>query len=94
MSNNKQQTSINRYNQIWAVAILRDDYGLTWRSIGERLNIENKKAAYLYGQRKKHYSLNLGAFTPSGERTIKTVSYFSRSIGEDTISRERHPKQG
>jgi hypothetical protein len=48
------------YNLIWAVAILRDDFGLTWRSIGERLNITDKTAHYIYGKRKKHYSLRLG----------------------------------
>jgi len=82
------------YNLIWAVAILRDDFGLTWRSIGERLNIDNKKAHYLYGKRKKHYSINLGATEPSGEGTTQTVFNFSRDIGTHTVSRERHPQQG
>jgi hypothetical protein len=85
---------MSNYNLIWAVAILRDDFGLTWRSIGERLNIDNKKAAYLYGKRKKYYSLNLGTFTPSGKRTTQTVVNFSRDIGTDTVSRERYPQQG
>ena len=85
---------MSNYNLIWAVAILRDDFGLTWRSIGERLNIDNKKAHYLYGKRKKHYSINLGITEPSGEGTTQTVFNFSRDIGTDTVSRERHPQQG
>jgi len=82
------------YNLIWAVAILRDDFGLTWRSIGERLKITDKTAHYIYGKRKKHYSINLGATEPSGEGTIQTVFNFSRDIGTDTVSRERYQEQG
>jgi ribosomal protein S2 len=82
------------YNIIWAVAILRDDFGLTWRSIGERLNIDNKRAHYLYGKRKKHYRIDLGATEPRGEGTTQTVFNFSRDIGTDTISRKRYPQQG
>ena len=82
------------YNLIWAVAILRDDFGLTWRSIGERLNIDNKRAHYLYGKRKKHYSIDLGATEPRGEGTTQTCTNFSRDIGADTVSRERYPQQG
>jgi len=81
-------------NLIWAVAILRDDFGLTWRSIGERLNITDKTAHYLYGKRKKHYSINLGATEPRGEDTTQTVFNFSRDIGTHTVSRERYPQQG
>lgn len=76
------------YNLIWAVAILRDDFGLTWRSIGERLNIDNKRAHYLYGKRKKHYSIDLGTTEPSGEGTTQTVFNFSRDIGTHTVSRK------
>jgi len=82
------------YNLIWAVAILRDDFGLTWRSIGERLNIDNKRAHYLYGKRKKHYSIDLGISQPRGEGTTQTVVNFSRDIGTHTVSRERYPQQG
>ena len=85
---------MTNYNLIWAVAILRDDFGLTWRSIGERLNIDNKRAHYLYGKRKKHYSIDLGATQPSGEGTTQTVFNFSRDIGTHTVSRERYPQQG
>ena len=82
------------YNLIWAVAILRDDFGLTWRSIGERLNITDKTAHYIYGKRKKHYSLRLGITEPNGEGTTQKVFNFSRDFGEDTVSRKRHPQQG
>jgi hypothetical protein len=85
---------MSNYNLIWAVAILRDDFGLTWRSIGERLNIDNKKAHYLYGKRKKHYSINLGITEPNGTGTTQTVFNFSRDIGTHTVSRERYPQQG
>ena len=88
MTNNKQQTAVGRYNLIWAVAILRDDFGLTWRSIGERLNIDNKKAHYLYGKRKKYYSINLGVTEPSGTGTTQTVVNFVRDIGTNTVSRK------
>lgn len=76
------------YNLIWAVAILRDDFGLTWQSIGDRLNIDNKRAHYLYGKRKKHYSINLGATEPSGTGTTQTVFNFSGDIGAHTVSRK------
>jgi hypothetical protein len=76
------------YNLIWAVAILRDDFGLTWRSIGERLNITDKTAHYIYGKRKKHYSINLGATEPRGEGTTQTVFNFVRGIGTHTVSRK------
>ena len=82
------------YNLIWAVAILRDDFGLTWQSIGDRLNIDNKRAHYIYGKRKKYYSINLGATEPSGTGTTQTVLNFSRDIGTHTVSRKRHPQQG
>ena len=82
------------YNLIWAVAILRDDFGLTWQSIGDRLNINYKTAHYIYGKRKKHYSINLGATEPNGTGTTQTVLNFVRDIGTDTVSRERHPQQG
>lgn len=85
---------MSNYNLIWAVAILRDDFGLTWRSIGERLNIDNKRASYLYEKRKKHYSINLGATEPRGEDTTQTVTNFSRDIGAHKVSRERYQKQG
>jgi hypothetical protein len=85
---------MSNYNLIWAVAILRDDFGLTWRSIGERLNIDNKRAHYLYGKRKKHYSIDLGISQPRGEGTTQTVVNFSRDIGTHTVSRERYPQQG
>jgi hypothetical protein len=85
---------MTNYNLIWAVAILRDDFGLTWRSIGERLNITDKTAHYIYGKRKKHYSIDLGITEPRGEGTTQTVFNFSRDIGTDTVSRERHPQQG
>ena len=90
MNNNKQSS----YNLIWAVAILRDDFGLTWRSIGERLNIDNKKAHYLYGKRKKYYSIDLGATEPRGKDKTQTVVNFSGDIGAHTVSRERHAQQG
>jgi orotate phosphoribosyltransferase-like protein len=76
------------YNLIWAVAILRDDFGLTWRSIGERLNITDKTAHYLYGKRKKHYSIRLGATEPNGTGTTQTVVNFVRGIGTHTVSRK------
>ena len=82
------------YNLIWAVAILRDDFGHTWQSIGDRLNIDNRKAHYLYGKRKKHYSLCLGATEPRGTGTTQTVFNFVGDIGAHTVSRERHPQQG
>ena len=76
------------YNLIWAVAILRDDFGLTWRSIGERLNITDKTAHYIYGKRKKYYSIRLGATEPNGTATTETVFNFVRDIGTDTVSRK------
>jgi orotate phosphoribosyltransferase-like protein len=76
------------YNLIWAVAILRDDFGLTWQSIGDRLNINYKTAHYIYGKRKKHYSINLGATEPRGTGTTSTVFNFSRDIGTHTVSRK------
>ncbi len=82
------------YNLIWAVAILRDDFGLTWRSIGERLNITDKTAHYLYGKRKKHYSINLGATEPRGKGTTQTVINSLGNLGADTVSRERYAQQG
>lgn len=82
------------YNLIWAVAILRDDFGLTWQSIGDRLNIDNRKALYLYDKRKKHYSINLGAIEPRGEDKTQTVVNFSGDIGAHTVSRERHALKG
>ena len=85
---------MSTYNLIWAVAILRDDFGLTWQSIGDRLNIDNRKALYLYGKRKKHYSIDLGATEPSGKDKTQTVVNFSGDIGTDTVSRERHAQQG
>jgi ribosomal protein S2 len=85
---------MSNYNLIWAVAILRDDFGLTWRSIGERLNIDNKRAHYLYGKRKKYYSIDLGTTEPRGKGTTQTVVNFSRDIGTHTVSRERYPQQG
>ena len=85
---------MSNYNLIWAVAILRDDFGLTWRSIGERLNITDKTAHYIYDKRKKHYSIDLGTTEPRGEGTTQTVSNFSRDIGTHTVSRERYPQQG
>ena len=81
------------YNLIWAVAILRDDFGLTWQSIGDRLNINYKTAHYIYGKRKKHYSIRLGATEPNGTGTTETVFNFVRDIGTDTVSRKRHAKQ-
>ena len=81
------------YNLIWAVAILRDDFGLTWQSIGDRLNIDNKRAHYLYDKRKKHYSINLGDTEPRGEDKTQTVVNFSGDIGTDTVSRERHAQK-
>jgi len=82
------------YNLIWAVAILRDDFGLTWRSIGERLNITDKTAHYIYDKRKKHYSINLGATEPRGTGTTQTVFNFLGNLGAHTVSRERHAQQG
>ena len=76
------------YNLIWAVAILRDDFGLTWQSIGDRLNIDNRKALYLYDKRKKHYSINLGATEPSGTGTTQDCTNFVGDIGADTVSRK------
>ena len=76
------------YNLIWAVAILRDDFGHTWAHIGQQLNITDKTAHYIYGKRKKHYSINLGATEPSGTGTTQTVLNFSRDIGADTVSRK------
>jgi len=76
------------YNLIWAVAILRDDFGLTWLSIGERLNIDNKRAHYLYGKRKKHYSIRLGATEPNGTGTTETVFNFLGNLGAHTVSRK------
>ena len=76
------------YNLIWAVAILRDDLGLTWRSIGERLNITDKTAHYIYGKRKKHYSIRLGATEPNGTGATQTVLNFVRDIGTHTVSRK------
>ena len=85
---------MTNYNRIWAVAILRDDFGLTWQSIGDRLNINYKTAHYIYDKRKKHHSINLGATEPRGTGTTQTVFNFSRDIGTDTVSRERHAEQG
>lgn len=64
---------MKNYNLIWAVAILRDDYGLTWRAIGERLNIEKKRASYIYAKRKKHYNLTLGAAASRREKKTEAV---------------------
>ena len=82
------------YNLIWAVAILRDDFGLTWRSIGERLNITDKTAHYIYGKRKKHYSIRLGITEPNGTGTTQTVINFLGNLGAHTVSRERYAQQG
>ena len=90
MSNNKQSS----YNLIWAVAILRDDFGHTWAHIGQRLNITDKTAHYIYGKRKKHYSLRLGATEPRGTGTTQDCTNFVGDIGAHTVSRERHPQQG
>ena len=79
---------MSNYNLIWAVAILRDDFGLTWQSIGDRLNINYKTAHYIYDKRKKHYSIDLGTTEPRGEGTTQTVSNFSRDIGTHTVSRK------
>ena len=79
---------MTNYNRIWAVAILRDDFGLTWQSIGDRLNIDNRKAHYIYGKRKKHYSLRLGATEPRGTGTTQTVFNFVGDIGAHTVSRK------
>lgn len=76
------------YNLIWAVAILRDDFGLTWQSIGDRLNINYKTAHYIYGKRKKYYSLRLGVTEPNGTGTTQTVFNFVRGIGTHTVSRK------
>jgi len=84
---------MSNYNLIWAVAILRDDFGLTWRSIGERLNITDKTAHYLYGKRKKHYSIRLGITEPRGTGTTQTVFNFLGNLGTDTVSRKRYPQQ-
>ena len=85
---------MTNYNLIWAVAILRDDFGHTWQSIGDRLNITDKTAHYIYGKRKKHYSLCLGATEPRGTGTTQTVINFVGDIGAHTVSRERHAQQG
>jgi ribosomal protein S2 len=85
---------MSNYNLIWAVAILRDDFGLTWQSIGDRLNINYKTAHYIYDKRKKHYRIDLGITEPRGEGTTQTVFNFSRDIGTHTVSRERYPQQG
>ena len=76
------------YNLIWAVAILRDDFGLTWQSIGDRLNINYKTAHYIYGKRKKHYSIRLGATEPNGTGTTQTVFNFLGNLGTHTVSRK------
>ncbi|MEI7584636.1 hypothetical protein [Runella sp.] len=85
---------MSNYNLIWAVAILRDDFGHTWAYIGETLNITDKKAKYLYDKRKKHYSIDLGATAPSGTGTAQNVTNFDRDIGAHTVSRKRHPFKG
>ena len=38
----------DRYELIWAIAILRDDMRHTWEYIGWRLNINPKRAAFLH----------------------------------------------
>jgi hypothetical protein len=79
---------MSNYNLIWAVAILRDDFGLTWQSIGDRLNINYKTAHYIYGKRKKHYRIDLGITEPRGEGTTSTGVNFVGGIGTDTVSRK------
>ena len=79
---------MSNYNLIWAVAILRDDFGLTWQSIGDRLNINYKTAHYIYGKRKKHYRIDLGITEPRGEGTTSTGVDFVRGIGTNTVSRK------
>ena len=45
-----------RYALIWAIAILRDDFKYTWRLIGNRLNINPRRAAFLHTKIKPHYN--------------------------------------
>jgi len=47
---------MDEYALIWAIAILRDDMRHTWEYIGNELNINPKRAAYLYDKIKPHYN--------------------------------------
>lgn len=85
---------MSNYNLIWAVAILRDDFGHTWAYIGQKLNITDKTAHYIYGKRKKYYSLRLGVTEPNGTGTAQAGVNFVRDIGAHTVSRKRHAQQG
>lgn len=45
------------YNLMWAIAILRDDMGQTWRQIVNEMGCSEFKCRYLYKQIKKEYKL-------------------------------------
>lgn len=44
----KRRKSMDEYALIWAIAVLREDMRHTWEYIGWRLNINPKRAAFLY----------------------------------------------
>jgi hypothetical protein len=49
-------TKQSTYNLMWAIAILREDMRHTWEYIGKELNINPKRAAFLYTKIKPHYN--------------------------------------
>jgi hypothetical protein len=44
----KPKNYTDEYALIWAIAVLREDMRHTWEYIGWRLNINPKRAAFLY----------------------------------------------
>ncbi len=52
----KRRKSMDEYALIWAIAVLREDRRHTWDYIGKELNINPKRAAFLYTKIKPHYN--------------------------------------
>ena len=52
----KPKKYTDEYALIWAIAILREDMRHTWDYIGKELNINPKRAAFLYTKIKPHYN--------------------------------------
>ncbi len=52
----KRRKSMDEYALIWAIAVLREDRRHTWDYIGKELNINPKRAAFLYTKIKPHFN--------------------------------------
>jgi hypothetical protein len=52
----KRRKSMDEYALIWAIAVLREDMRHTWDYIGKELNINPKRAAFLYTKIKPHFN--------------------------------------